>query len=359
MYVYSSPVFCLICIHPGQRFILLLLLLLFGFLVVVAVVVVELTWFGARQHCSTDVRPMHPLATLTPHRNRFPLPTFHTTRRNAAIYGVENRIEFILGDAMKVLPTLKADAVFLSPPWGGPEYSASATFDLDTMIPPPLSALDIFRAARQVTDNVVFFLPRNVDVDQVAGLPAAAAAADTVGDSAGDSARAEAEEGAEEGEEGDGLGVGAGVGEALENCELEKQFLNGKLKTTTAYFGRDIVAVRRDKRGAKNGAKNGAKSDAKNGGGEAWSEGNVPAAPPNSATTVEWNEGEQGGDGSSKGGRGAVWSGRHVRFSDDADTKGLTSGHEQDQQDQQDPVLNSRSRENALYESWMAAAATG
>ncbi|CAN0093748.1 unnamed protein product [Scytosiphon promiscuus] len=90
-------------------------------------------------------------------------------RRNAAIYGVENRIEFILGDAMKVLPTLKADAVFLSPPWGGPGYQDSKTFDLNTMIPPPLSALEMFRAARQVTPNVVFFLPRNVDAFQRGG----------------------------------------------------------------------------------------------------------------------------------------------------------------------------------------------
>lgn len=259
---------------------------------------------------------------------------------------------------MKVLPTLKADAVFLSPPWGGPEYSASATFDLDTMIPPPLFALDIFRAARKVTDNVVFFLPRNVDVDQVAGLPAAAAAAGTVGCSAG-----------AEGE-GGGPGEGVGVGDTLENCELEKQFLNGKLKTTTAYFGRDIVAVGRNKKGAKNGAKNSAQSGAHNGGENAWIEDSVPAAPANSSIAVELTEGGHGGDVSisSSSGRGTGWSGRHVRFSDDNNTTGLTifsdnanssgsgMGHEQDQHD---PVLNSRSRENALYESWMAAAATG
>lgn len=40
-------------------------------------------------------------------------------RNNARIYGVEDRIEFICGDYMALIPRLKADVVFLSPPWGG------------------------------------------------------------------------------------------------------------------------------------------------------------------------------------------------------------------------------------------------
>ncbi|KAF9205675.1 Trimethylguanosine synthase [Haplosporangium sp. Z 27] len=40
-------------------------------------------------------------------------------RHNAKIYGVEDRIEFICGDYMTLIPRLKADVVFLSPPWGG------------------------------------------------------------------------------------------------------------------------------------------------------------------------------------------------------------------------------------------------
>lgn len=43
-------------------------------------------------------------------------------KHNAAIYGVEDRIEFIVGDYIKLVDTLQADTVFLSPPWGGPEY---------------------------------------------------------------------------------------------------------------------------------------------------------------------------------------------------------------------------------------------
>ena len=55
-------------------------------------------------------------------------------RHNAEVYGVADRIEFIVGDFMKVAPTLKADAVFLSPPWGGPQYLDAEVFDIETMM---------------------------------------------------------------------------------------------------------------------------------------------------------------------------------------------------------------------------------
>mgnify|MGYP001807197163 CR=1 FL=1 len=43
-------------------------------------------------------------------------------QHNARLYGVEHKIEFICGDFFDVAPTLAADGVFLSPPWGGPLY---------------------------------------------------------------------------------------------------------------------------------------------------------------------------------------------------------------------------------------------
>ncbi len=57
-------------------------------------------------------------------------------RHNAEIYGVADRIQFIEGDYMKLAPSLKADVVFLSPPWGGPEYLNAEVFDLETMMQP-------------------------------------------------------------------------------------------------------------------------------------------------------------------------------------------------------------------------------
>lgn len=55
-------------------------------------------------------------------------------KHNAAVYGVEDRIEFITGDFMEIAPHLKADVVFLSPPWGGPQYLTTDVFDLKTMM---------------------------------------------------------------------------------------------------------------------------------------------------------------------------------------------------------------------------------
>ena len=37
-------------------------------------------------------------------------------RHNASVYGVADRIEFIVGDFFDLAPSLKADVVFLSPP---------------------------------------------------------------------------------------------------------------------------------------------------------------------------------------------------------------------------------------------------
>ena len=77
------------------------------------------------------------------------------------MYGVEDRIEFILGDFFQLAPHLKvslvlctllsvliflaalvalltrlscqADVVFLSPPWGGLDYTKEPVFDIQSM----------------------------------------------------------------------------------------------------------------------------------------------------------------------------------------------------------------------------------
>ncbi|XP_026561981.1 trimethylguanosine synthase isoform X1 [Pseudonaja textilis] len=116
---------------------------------------------------------------------------------NAMVYGVADQIEFICGDFMKLASSLKADVVFLSPPWGGPEYAAAEIFDIQTMISP--DGFEIFNLSQKITNNIVYFLPRNADIDQVASL--------------------------------------AGPGGKV---EIEQNFLNNRLKTITAYFG-DLI----------------------------------------------------------------------------------------------------------------------
>lgn len=115
-------------------------------------------------------------------------------RHNAEIYGVQDRIEFIIGDFMKLADSLHGDVVFLSPPWGGPDYARADVFDIKTMI--LLDGFKLFEKAKNITGNIAYFMPRNVDAEQLASL--------------------------------------AGRGGKM---EIEQNFVNKKCKTVTAYYG--------------------------------------------------------------------------------------------------------------------------
>ncbi|XP_020279768.1 trimethylguanosine synthase isoform X2 [Pseudomyrmex gracilis] len=90
-------------------------------------------------------------------------------RHNARIYGVEDRIEFIIGDFLKLAPSLIADVVFLSPPWGGLDYKKQKVFDLESILP-FVGGKGVFEAARKITDHVAYYLPKNSDPLQMTML---------------------------------------------------------------------------------------------------------------------------------------------------------------------------------------------
>ncbi|CAI9115777.1 OLC1v1016771C2 [Oldenlandia corymbosa var. corymbosa] len=118
-------------------------------------------------------------------------------QHNAAIYGVDDRIDFIVGDSVVLAPQLKGDAVFLSPPWGGPDYAKEKTFDIKTMLK-PCDGFYLFKLATKIAPKIVMFLPRNVDINQIAEVA---------------------------------LSVNPPW-----SLEVEKNYLNNKLKAITAYF---------------------------------------------------------------------------------------------------------------------------
>ena len=66
-------------------------------------------------------------------------------KNNAAVYGVADRIEFILGNYLDLAPGLVADVVFLSPPWGGPEYLDTDIYDVNSI--PGLEGYPLCRTA--------------------------------------------------------------------------------------------------------------------------------------------------------------------------------------------------------------------
>ena len=154
-------------------------------------------------------------------------------RHNAALYGVEDRIEFVLADFFSFARTLSApgtngkhrgkrkiDVVFLSPPWGGPAYLSSPVkapskpqpkiteggntdgdasethteYSLESIR--PVHGAELFTVARSITNNIAYFLPRNSNLDEVSNL------------------------------------VGNG-----EMVEVEEEWMGSKLKALTCYFG--------------------------------------------------------------------------------------------------------------------------
>ncbi|KAI0831980.1 S-adenosyl-L-methionine-dependent methyltransferase [Trametes gibbosa] len=152
-------------------------------------------------------------------------------RHNAALYGVQDRIEFVLGDFLSFARSLqtarspeggtqsskrKIDVVFLSPPWGGPSYiagsptkpraattlsspedttnNAHAEFGLESI--GPIHGRDLFKVAREITKNVAYFLPRNTNLEEISQLVS-----------------------------------------PEEKVEVEEEWMGSKLKALTCYYG--------------------------------------------------------------------------------------------------------------------------
>lgn len=88
-------------------------------------------------------------------------------RNNAKVYGVSDRIDFVIGDYYALAPTLKADVVFLSPPWGGPLYKQKTIFDIDDIMPNYGGGKNLYAVTLQITKNIAYFLPKNIDTQQV------------------------------------------------------------------------------------------------------------------------------------------------------------------------------------------------
>ncbi|XP_030374509.1 uncharacterized protein LOC115624063 [Scaptodrosophila lebanonensis] len=122
-------------------------------------------------------------------------------KHNAAIYGVAHKIQFVHADFLKfALSTrLRPDVVFLSPPWGGPDYLRQPSYDIEKCLQ-PVGAAQLLQLARQLSPNVSCFFPRNANMQQLIRL--------------------------------------AGVGQ---QCEVEHNFLDTRLVAITAYYGQRFI----------------------------------------------------------------------------------------------------------------------
>lgn len=84
-------------------------------------------------------------------------------RHNSRLYGVRERIEFVVGDFTALAPRLRAHAIHLSPPWGGPAYRRSGEFDLNKTLSygQAYNGLQLFDLAQRVAPSLSYFLPSN------------------------------------------------------------------------------------------------------------------------------------------------------------------------------------------------------
>jgi len=129
-------------------------------------------------------------------------------RHNASVYGVAHMVDVVCADFLDVARRLRADAVLLSPPWGGPEYSKQDEFDVEYMGGhEELGLSPLLRLAFNTMGcrTVVAWVPRNSSLHQIES-----AAVNVILPT-------------------DDRTLGL--------CEVEKAVLNGVQKAVTLYYG--------------------------------------------------------------------------------------------------------------------------
>ncbi len=81
---------------------------------------------------------------------------------NARLYGVEDKIVFVLGDFFVEVPNIKAECIFLDPAWGGPEYKKLEEFKLSNFSPNGNKILELsFKHFKKVVLKVPDFFDFN------------------------------------------------------------------------------------------------------------------------------------------------------------------------------------------------------
>jgi trimethylguanosine synthase len=111
--------------------------------------------------------------------------TLKCAKHNAEIYGVSSKIFWLQGDCFEAINRFAGNknvVIFASPPWGGEyqssqdmccmltmtgtEYGVDDVFDLTKMEPYNLEKL--YKSFTKYSNEVVLYLPRNSDLNQIA-----------------------------------------------------------------------------------------------------------------------------------------------------------------------------------------------
>ena len=91
------------------------------------------------------------------------------TKNNVKIYNCPDNIIYHANDFLKLnLKEEKIDYVFLSPPWGGPEYKNETVYSLKKWITPDIDK--IIEKSFKISKNIILYLPRNTDLEELANI---------------------------------------------------------------------------------------------------------------------------------------------------------------------------------------------
>jgi hypothetical protein len=178
-------------------------------------------------------------------------------KSNAALYGVQDRIEFILGSYIELIPKLKADVVFLAPPWGGIDYQitsntqvewtedgqrkerklTSRVYDLHHHLQ-PISGIELYSRSLSITPHIAFSLPKNCDYQQIAALANLKPLKPGEKFHQTEFSYQVNNQSERQGNENNQSDLYDDDGVYYDGkCEIERNFINGKVKMITAYFG--------------------------------------------------------------------------------------------------------------------------
>lgn len=97
---------------------------------------------------------------------------------NSKVYGVNDKITYLNIDWLEICLNEKnfkelkdmydVEILFGSPPWGGPKYLMQDVYDLNLLA--PLGFKELLQSFFKITANVVIFLPRNSDINQLSNI---------------------------------------------------------------------------------------------------------------------------------------------------------------------------------------------
>lgn len=108
----------------------------------------------------------------------------YCTYKNAITYEVQDRIWLKYGNWLDMarkdkFKKLNIDCVFASPPWGGPNFSKQKVYNLETSLI-PAGLTELLEGFLKISPNVIMFLPRNSNLEQISRTTRAVLGADAL-----------------------------------------------------------------------------------------------------------------------------------------------------------------------------------